>query len=63
MPAEGIFRRHFYWIVETLLPNTQGTDNIHIDQVPDRAGFAGWASAHQRLSRLQDVLRMEFFSR
>jgi hypothetical protein len=24
MPTERIFRRHFYWIVETLLPNTQG---------------------------------------
>jgi hypothetical protein len=23
MPAERIFRRHFYWIFKTLLPNTQ----------------------------------------
>jgi hypothetical protein len=57
MPAERIFRRHFYWIVKTLLPNHSGLTKFN-DEVPDRAGFA--AELH---SPPADVLKLEFFSR
>jgi len=41
--TERIFRRHFYWIVETLLPNTQGltTPNTpaRVDVVEDKDAY------------------------
>jgi hypothetical protein len=49
MPTERIFRRHFYWIVETLLPNTQGLTTFISIRCPTELDLPAGLHAHQRL--------------
>jgi hypothetical protein len=44
MRTELIFQQTLLLDRRDAFTEHPGTDNIHIDQVPDRAGFAGWAS-------------------
>src|SRR5216683_6576450 len=49
MPTKRIFRRHFYWIVETLLPNTQGLTTFISMRCPTELDLPAGLHAHQRL--------------